>query len=364
STTSFAPKICSRLLLSSAALPMFLASAAFAQETPAAPPPGETVVVTGSLIARPDYNTATPTVSVTSDTLKQSGQVALESGLKDLPQFSTSIGGSGSFIGGSGQKNLSLRGLGPQRNLVLLDGRRLLPSSSDGTVDINQLPQAIVGNVEIITGGASAVYGSDAVSGVVNFKSKRPADGLEVAATYGTTEAYGGSTWDVNAIGGINTPDGKGNLTFAVEYTRVTHVNWGSVPFLTTSHSGVTPLVQGVYLPGSNPPSQTAINNYFAKYGAPAGAVSASLASGFGFNADGTLFDVGPIGSATVPIRPVYNYQLLTDSLGRPLNDVYGTGTGATSVRNRSYYFRQTQNPLERWSSFVKGDWALTNDIH
>src|ERR1700759_2587057 len=170
SMTSFAPKICSRLLLSSAALPMILASSAFAQETPAAPPGGETVVVTGSLIARPDYNTATPTVSVTSDTLKQSGQIALEAGLKDLPQFSTSTGGSGSFIGGSGQKNLSLRGLGPQRNLVLLDGRRLLPSNSDGTVDINQLPAGIVGNVEIITGGASAVYGSDAVSGVVNFK--------------------------------------------------------------------------------------------------------------------------------------------------------------------------------------------------
>src|SRR5437868_802734 len=109
--TSFAPKFSSRLLLSSAALPMLLASsAAFAQNAPEAPAAGETVVVTGSLIARPDYNTATPTVSVTSDTLKQSGQIALEAGLKDLPQFSTSTGGSGSFIGGSGQKNLSLRG--------------------------------------------------------------------------------------------------------------------------------------------------------------------------------------------------------------------------------------------------------------
>ncbi|MEO8896792.1 MAG: TonB-dependent receptor plug domain-containing protein, partial [Rhizomicrobium sp.] len=229
-TTAFAPKISSRLLLSSAALPMLLASsAAFAQSAPDSPAAGETVVVTGSLIARPDYNTATPTVSVTSDTLKQSGQIALEAGLKDLPQFSTSTGGSGSFIGGSGQRNVSLRGLGPQRNLVLLDGRRLLPSNSDGTVDINQLPAGIVGNVEIITGGASAVYGSDAVSGVVNFKTKRPADGLTVSSSYGTTESYGGSQYDVNAIGGINTADGKGNITVAVEYTKVTHVNWGAI---------------------------------------------------------------------------------------------------------------------------------------
>ncbi len=77
---------------------------------------------------------------------------------------------------------MNLRDLGPQRNLVLLDGRRLLPSSADGTVDLNQLPAGIVGNVDIITGGASAVYGSDAVSGVVNFKTKRPENGLEISA--------------------------------------------------------------------------------------------------------------------------------------------------------------------------------------
>jgi iron complex outermembrane receptor protein len=354
-TTSFAPKISSRLLLSSAALPMLLASsAAFAQSAPAAPPAGETVVVTGSLIARPDYNTATPTVSVTSDTLKQSGQIALEAGLKDLPQFSVSTGGSGSFIGGSGQRNLSLRGLGPQRNLVLLDGRRLLPSNSDGTVDINQLPAGIVGNVEIITGGASAVYGSDAVSGVVNFKTKRPQDGLEVAATYGTTEAFGGSQYDVNAIGGLNTADGKGNITVAVEYTRVSHVNWGAIPFYLKGHAGVTPLVQGQYVGGTNAPSQAAINTYFGQFGAPPGSVSRTASAGFGFNPGGSLFNVGPNSNNTV-----YNYQPITDSQSRPLNDFL-----AGSERNRSYYFRGTQNPLERWSSFVKGDWALTNDIH
>lgn len=353
-TTSLAPKICSRLLLSSAALPMFLASSAFAQTTPAAPPVGETVVVTGSLIARPDYNTATPTVSITADTLKNSGQIALEAGLKDLPQFSTSTGGSGSFIGGSGQKNVSLRGLGPQRNLVLLDGRRLLPSNSDGTVDINQLPAGIVGNVEIITGGASAVYGSDAVSGVVNFKTKRPADGLDVTASYGTTEAYGGSQYDVNAVGGLNTSDGKGNITVAVEYTRVDHVNWGAIPFNLSNHSGVTPLVTGQWVPGTNAPLQSAVDAYFARFGAPAGAVPRAPGPGFGFNADGSLFTVGPN-----PNKQIYNLQPVTDGQGRSLVDVSGA-----SVRNRSYYFRGTQNPLERWSSFVKGDWALTNDIH
>ncbi len=354
STPSFAPKICSRLLLSSAVLPMFLASSAFAQTAPAAPPAGETVIVTGSLIARPDYNTATPTVTVTADTLHDSGQISLEQGLTQLPQFSVSTGGAGSFIGGSGQVNVSLRGLGPQRNLVLLDGRRMLPSNSDGTVDINQLPAGIVGNVEIITGGASAVYGSDAVSGVVNFKTKRPADGLEVSASYGTTEAYGGSQFDVNAVGGINTNDGKGNITFAVEYTKRDHVNWGAIPFNLSNHAGVTPLVTGQYVPGSNAPTQAATNAYWAQFGAPAGAVPRAPGPGFGFNPDGSLFTVGPLSNGQI-----YNLQPVTDAQGRSLLDVT-----QNSVRNRSYYFRGTQNPLERWSSFVKGDWALTNDIH
>ena len=352
--TFAAPKTVTRLLLCAASLPMAMASTAFAQTTSA---PMETVVVTGSLIARPDYNTATPTVAVTTDALKNSGQIALEAGLRDMPQFSTATAGSGPFIGGSGQVNLSLRGLGPQRNLVLLDGRRLLPSNSDGTVDINQLPAGIVQNVEVITGGASAVYGSDAVSGVVNFKTKRAADGLDLTSSYGTTQKFGGSQFDVNLVGGMNTADGRGNITIAVEYTRRSKVNWFSIPFLRQATSGVTPLVTGQYVPGStNAPTQAAVDAYFAPFGAPAGNVKNTATAGFGFNSDGSIFNVGP--NTTAPFN-VYNLKPLLDAQGRSLLDVNGG-----SVRNRSYYYRGTQAPLERWSSFVKGDWALSNSVH
>ena len=129
--------------------------------------------------------------------MQASGQIALEQGLTELPQFSPDVTGAGPFIGGSGEVNLDLRYLGPQRNLILLDGRRLLPSAADGTVDLNQLPQGIIGSVDIITGGASAVYGSDAVSGVVNFKTKKPFNGLDVTTSYGTTQTYGGGQFDV-----------------------------------------------------------------------------------------------------------------------------------------------------------------------
>lgn len=229
-SASVASKLSRNLLLSGAALPM-LVSAAFGQTAPAAGQ-AETVVVTGSLIARPDYNTATPTVSATPQDLQASGQIALEQGLIDLPQFSVNTTGAGPFIGGSGEVNLDLRYLGPQRNLVLLDGRRLLPSSADGTVDLNQLPQGIVGSVDIITGGASAVYGSDAVSGVVNFKTKKPFNGLDVTTSYGTTQVYGGSQFDVNGVGGFETDNGRGSLMFAMEYTQRDKVNSASIPYL------------------------------------------------------------------------------------------------------------------------------------
>ena len=140
-TTSLAPKICSRLLLSSAALPMFLASSAFAQ-TPAAARRGRDGCRHRLADRAPGLQHGHADRQRHRRHPEESGQIALEAGLKDLPQFSTSTGGAGPFIGGSGQANVSLRGLGPQRNLVLLDGRRLLPSNSDGTVDINQLPPA------------------------------------------------------------------------------------------------------------------------------------------------------------------------------------------------------------------------------
>ena len=352
-TTSLAPKICSRLLLSSAALPMFLASSAFAQTTPAAPPAGETVVVTGSLIARPDYNTATPTVSVTADTLKQSGQIALEQGLVQMPQFSVNTTGAGPFIGGSGEVNLDLRYLGPQRNLVLLDGRRLLPSSADGTVDLNQLPQGIIGGVDIITGGASAVYGSDAVSGVVNFKTKKAFNGLDITTSYGTTEQYGGSQFDVNGVGGFETDDGKGSLMFAVEYTQRDKVNSASIPFLVQYGNYPVPMASGEFTPGSNQPSQAAINSYFAQFGAPAGNVSRSEL--LGFNNNGSLYNVGKN-----PVAPfnVYNLIPQTDPQGRPLEDVL-----AGSVHHKSYA-QWSQLPLTRWSAFTKGDWTIFPGVH
>ena len=290
---------------------------------------------------------------MTPKDLQASGQIALEQGLIDLPQFSANTTGAGPFIGGSGEVNLDLRYLGPQRNLVLLDGRRLLPSSADGTVDLNQLPQGIIGGVDVITGGASAVYGSDAVSGVVNFRTKKPFNGLDVTTSYGTTEQYGGSQFDVNGVGGFETDDGKGSLIFAVEYTQRDHVNSASIPYLVQYGNYPVPMASGEFTPGSNALSQSALNNYFGQFGAPAGNVSRSEL--LGFNNNGTLYNVGK--NAVAPFN-VYNLIPQTDPQGRPLEDVL-----AGSVHHKSYA-SWSQLPLTRWSAFTKGDWTIFPGVH
>ncbi len=346
-------RISNKLLLSGAVVPMLLASSAALAQTAPGASSAETVVVTGSLIARPDYNTATPTVSATTQDLQASGQIALEQGLTELPQFSPDVTGAGPFIGGSGEVNLDLRYLGPQRNLILLDGRRLLPSAADGTVDLNQLPQGIIGSVDVITGGASAVYGSDAVSGVVNFKTKKPMNGLDVTTSYGTTQTYGGSQFDVNGVGGVETDNGKGSLIFALEYTQRDKVNSASIPDLVQYGNYPVPLASGEFTPGSNPISQAALNNYFGQFGAPAGNVSQSEL--LGFNNNGSLFNVGK--NAVAPFN-VYNLIPQTDPSGRPLEDVL-----AGSVHHKSYA-SWSQYPLTRWSAFTKGDWDIGSGVH
>ncbi len=191
-------------------------------------------------------------MSVSPDTLKQSGQVALEQGLVQLPQFSVATAGTGPFIGGSGQQNVNLRNLGPQRNLVLLDGRRLLPSASDGTVDLQ--PAAPGHHRQCRDHHRRRLRGLWFGCGIRcgEFEDQGAYAGLEIATAYGTTQSFGGSQFDINAVGGLETDDNRGNIMFAVEYTRRAKVNYASIPFLNQFQNYPVPLVNGEFVPGSN----------------------------------------------------------------------------------------------------------------
>jgi outer membrane cobalamin receptor len=139
--------------------------------TPDAAAPAEAggeIIVTGSRIERPDLTASSPVSVISADTLKSVNTVTVEQLLSVNPQFAAGLNRA-SNNPGDGSATLDLRGLGSKRTLVLLNGKRLPVYDASGSVDVNQIPTVLIKNVQVLTGGASAVYGSDAVSGVVNF---------------------------------------------------------------------------------------------------------------------------------------------------------------------------------------------------
>jgi iron complex outermembrane recepter protein len=158
---------------------------AFAQSTTAADDVG-VIVVTGSRVARPNAASPSPITTVGSEEIKETGATKIEDLANSLPQV---VAGqtSGVSNGADGTATIDLRGLGASRTVVLIDGRRLMPGNIGGGAgaDLNFIPSALVSSVDLLTGGASATYGADAVAGVVNFRMNRKFKGLRLDAQYG-----------------------------------------------------------------------------------------------------------------------------------------------------------------------------------
>ncbi len=185
----------------------------------------DTVVVTGSRIARRDYQATSPIVTVEEDLFENTSTTSIEAQLNKLPQFTSTLDtpyDAGDIQPTStetpGTASVALRGLGANRTLTLVDGRRATPANARGVFDINALPAAAIERVEIITGGASATYGADAVAGVVNFILKDDFQGLDFDTQYSTTEAGDGDEFNVSVLTGANFDDGRGNVMFGMEY--------------------------------------------------------------------------------------------------------------------------------------------------
>ncbi len=177
----------------------------------------EEIVVTGTRINRRDFITSSPLVTVSSDHIRFSGQPTLEETLNQLPQVLPQPGRSSNYNAsadaGVGAAFVDLRGLGAGRSLVLLNGRRVAPSGVGNAVDLNLIPQFLVERIEIITGGASAVYGSDAIAGVVNLITKKDYSGVGIEASATMADAGDAETYDVNVVFGHNFANGRGNVS-------------------------------------------------------------------------------------------------------------------------------------------------------
>jgi outer membrane receptor protein involved in Fe transport len=187
------------------------------------------IVVTGSRIQQRNVETAAPVAVVAAEEFKLSGTVNVENVLNSLPQV---IPGTTAFSNnpGNGAATLNLRGLGSTRTLVLVNGRRWVSFDTNQVVDLNTIPQFLIESVDVVTGGASAVYGSDALAGVVNFRLKK-VEGLEMGGQYGITERGDGARTQLYGAIGTSFDDGRGNATVYAEYFKREEIFQGDRAF-------------------------------------------------------------------------------------------------------------------------------------
>ncbi|WP_160486244.1 TonB-dependent receptor plug domain-containing protein [Aurantiacibacter rhizosphaerae] len=190
-------------------------------------PTSEPIVVTGSRIARDTFRTATPVTVVSAESIQDQAAINVADALNDLPSFrpQATPATTAIFIGNAGANLADLRGLGAQRSLVLVNGRRFVPGTVAGsgnspgfTVDLNMIPTALVARSEVVTGGASAAYGSDAVAGVINLILDNEFEGVRGSAQYGISDEGDNEQFFVSGAYGANFADGRGHFILGGEY--------------------------------------------------------------------------------------------------------------------------------------------------
>jgi iron complex outermembrane recepter protein len=371
---------------------------ALAQNTTAASEastPSEAIVITGSRIARKDYTATSPIVTVDSELLEKSAAINLEANLNKLPQFSPALS---QFTTSEIQANanttpgaatVSLRQLGSNRNLVLVDGRRPTPVNGTGVVDINSIPSSAIDRVEIISGGASSTYGADAVGGVVNFILKKNFEGLNVDGQLSTTQRGDATEYRVAFLLGANIAGGRGNVMMGAERYSRDLIRRQDRPWFQSTYRN--PNIQGTetflaenyvsFVPGSGTPLQSCVNalfqggtcgtTTFAGKGAPKTATlpngtivpvnfgTATTSPNLYINNDQTLFTSTSVNLGTAPntlyFPQLYGLTTPIDGLARKK-----LATGVISDNNLDEILSSSQN---RWTFFAKGRYDLTDNI-
>ncbi len=229
-----------------------ISTPSFAQDKDAAPAAAadeddaskDQIVVTGSRIARPNIELSSPVSVIGKEEIEYRQPTSIEDVLRTLPG---AIPGIGSAVnnGSNGTATFNLRGLGTNRNLVLLNSRRVVAAGTGGVTDLNILPVALLERSEVLTGGASSVYGADAISGVLNFITKKNFSGLQLDANYGLTGRGDGANYRMDLTVGGNFDDGRGNAVISLGYTDTSPVLQGSREIGKVSLSSATGLPQG-----------------------------------------------------------------------------------------------------------------------
>lgn len=331
-----------------------LTSASQCARAQAAPPQAaqeptvEEIVVTGSRVIRDGYEAPTPVTVVGVEQIQQAALPNIADFVNQLPAFSGGnsphAGGNEVSMGRQAQNNLNLRGLGVTRTLTMLDGHRIVSGDINGAVNVNDFPQNLIARVDVVTGGASAAYGSDALAGVANFVLDRGFVGAKADIGGGVT-TYGDDR-SVNISGALGTlfAGGKGHVLLSAEYSKVDGVfpakarDWGT--------KAVKIITNPAY--GTGPGLSTSVPQYLVRdnvgnvLDAPGGIITSGPLKGITFGPGGTPFQ--------------FNY-------GSLLSGQWSVG-GDWSYINPAAYSNSVDDRIARHNLYTRVSYDVTDDVN
>jgi iron complex outermembrane receptor protein len=350
--------------------------------------PLEEVTVTGSRIKRKDLESSSPLITIDSEQLESRSGLNLESYLNQLPNYNPAQTPTTensdvqpSAVNTVGISTISLRGFGPNRSLVLVDGHRTVPVNALMVTDINSIPAAMIDRVEIITGGASAVYGADAIGGVTNFILKHNYEGASIDVQDGMSQAGDGNELRVSTLMGSKIADGRGNIVMGMEYYDRDESYQKNHDFFSSSFNDPNTAytnaffgqegLSGFFTEGADP-SAAAENVTFANRvnsgGSPYAYGGSSVFQTIYFNPSGNQYlSTGPIGTSGYQGQTAGNgYALYNEYNPAELNSGAAGAAGEPGVVQ---YWKHNDtdaslsSPQTRYSFFANGTFDITDDV-
>jgi len=316
---------------------------------------GSDIVVTGSLIQNPNLIASQPINVTTADQIELRQSNLAEEVLRELPGVVPSIG-SAVNNGNGGASYVDLRGLGSIRNIVLLDGNRIAPSGLAGRVDLNNIPLALVERVDALTGAAVTTYGADALTGVVNFVTKRDFTGIDVSASEQITQEGDGNIFRIDATVGANFADGRGNAVVSVGYQEADPVYQGARPFADNTLDSYS---------NTNVGSGTGVPSRFSNTRGLTGGAPNTLAQ---YTQTGTIpnpdFDPSqPTSGTNSPTTPVL--ALTTGGAANGgVRQINGAGQAVGTFATYNFNpFNVFQTPFERYNIFAQANYEVSDAI-
>ncbi|WP_438727998.1 TonB-dependent receptor domain-containing protein [Parasphingorhabdus sp. DH2-15] len=297
----------------------------------------DAIVVTGTRVNNPNLEQTSPVGVVTADQIDLRQANTVEEFIREIPGVVPSIGGQVNN-GNGGSTFINLRGIGANRNITLLNGTRIVPAGLGGITNVDVIPVALLERVDVLTGGAGATYGADAIGGVVNFITKQDFSGLDFTVTQGLTEEGDASTFRADLTLGANFDDGRGNAVLSVGYTDRDAVTQGARPFGAVNIDSEDASEGGS---ATSIPTGVFFGGLFGQVDPDFNGISAGIASPFNFNP----FNLFQLPLEQFRIYGSANYEV-TDGITAYTEALYTQSTTATQIAPSGSFFNAVTLPL------------------